>query len=109
MNKDEILKMSQQENKGKPDELEVAAFGKASRVGMLVGALLCVVFVLVGTLVLDMPELAFASWTVYFSILGSNSIVMYKHLKTRSKLICGIVDIAFAVLYAGLLAYRIMV
>ena len=47
MNKDEILEKSRLEGKGKPDELEVAAFGKASRVGMLVGGIICIILVLV--------------------------------------------------------------
>ena len=43
MNKDEILKMSREENEGKHDEREMMAYGTASRVGMLVGAIICAV------------------------------------------------------------------
>lgn len=42
MNKDEVLKMSREENEGRHDEREIIAFGTASRAGMLVGALVCV-------------------------------------------------------------------
>lgn len=106
MNKEEILKMSQQENKGKYDEREMAAFGKASRVGMLVGALLCVVLVIVGEFVLNMPELSLVGWMVYFSMQGSSNIVLYKHLKNRSKLIYGILGIVFAVAFAVAVVFK---
>lgn len=45
MNKDEVLKMSREENEGRHDEREIIAFGTASRAGMLVGALVCVLLV----------------------------------------------------------------
>lgn len=106
MNKEEILKMSQQENKGKLDERELEAFGKASRVGMLVGALLCVALILVSEFVLNMPELALAGWMVYFAMHGSSNIVLYKHLKTHSKLIYGVVEIAFAVTFAVAIVFK---
>ena len=35
MNKDEVLKMSREENEGRHDEREIIAFGTASRPGML--------------------------------------------------------------------------
>ena len=41
MNKEEILKMSREENEGRHDECEMMAYGTASRVGMLVGAIIC--------------------------------------------------------------------
>ena len=99
MNREEILKKSQEENKGKLDERELAAYGKSSRVGMLVGASLCVVLVLVSEFIFDMPELALVGWMLYFAMQGSSNIVLFKHLKTRTKLIYGIVEIAFAVLF----------
>ena len=106
MNKDEILKKSQQENKGKLDERELAAFGKASRVGMLVGGLLCVALILVSEFVLNMPELALVGWMVYFAMQGSSNIVLFKYLKTPSKLIYGIIEIAFAVTFAVAIVFK---
>lgn len=106
MNKDEILKISQQENKGKLDERELAAFGKASRVGMLVGGLLCVALILVSEFVLNMPELALVGWMVYFAMQGSSNIVLFKYLKTPSKLIYGIIEIAFAVTFAVAIVFK---
>lgn len=99
MNKEDILKMSQRENKGKLDERELAAFGKASRVGMLVGAFLCVILILVSEFVLNKPELSLVGWMVYFAMQGSSNIVLFKYLKTRSKLVYGIIEIGFAVAF----------
>ena len=106
MNRDEILKMSRKENKGKLDERERAAFGKASRVGMLVGAIVCVILILVSEFVLNAPELALAGWMVYFVMQGSNNIVLFKHLKTRKKLIYGIVEIIFSVAFAITIVFK---
>ena len=100
MKKEDILKKSQEENKGKPDEREMAAFGNASRVGMLVGALVCVALVLVSEFVLNKPELALAGWMVYFAMQGSSNLVLYKCLNARSKLVYGIFEIIFAVAFA---------
>ena len=100
MDREDILKMSQNENRGRLDEREVAVFGKASRVGMLVGAFICVALVLVSEFVLKMPELALVGWMVYFAMQGSSNVVLYKHLKSRSKLIYGIVEIVFALAFA---------
>ena len=106
MNKDEILKISQQENKGKLDERELAVFGKASRVGMLVGGLLCVALILVSEFVLNMPELTLVGWMVYFAMQGSSNIVLFKYLKTPSKLIYGIIEIALAVTFAVAIVFK---
>lgn len=109
MNKEDILKMSQQENKGKLDERELAVLGKASRIGMLVGILLCVVLILVSKFILNMPELALAGWMVYFAMQGSSNIVLYKNLKTQSKLTYGIIEIVLAVAFAAAFVIKAVV
>lgn len=108
MNKEEILKRSQQENKGKLDECELSAFGKASRIGMLVGGMLCAVLILVSEFVLNMPELALAGWMIFFAMQGSSNIVLYKYLKIRLKLIYSVVEIALAVAFAVTIAFKTM-
>ena len=100
MDKDEILKISQQENKGKLDERESLAYGKASRIGMAIGALLCMILVLISELLLNAPELALAGWLVYFTMQGSFNLSLYFRLKTHKKLIYGIVEIIFACAFA---------
>lgn len=100
MNKEEILKMSQQESKGKLDERELVVLGQAARVGMLVGAFLCIALILVSDFVLNMPELSWAGWMVYFAMQGSSNLILFKHLKTRRKLIYGIVEIVLVIVFA---------
>ena len=109
MNKEEILQKSQPENKGKLDERELAVYGKASRVGMLVGGLLCAALILVSAFVLNGSELALVGWMVYFAMQGSSNIVLYKYLRTRSKLIYGIVEIVFAITFAVVIVFKVAV
>ena len=99
MNKEDILAKSRQENKGKPDELEVAAFGKATRTGIYVGGLICMILVIVSR-VIDRPELALASWMIYMAMQGASNIVLYKHLKRQEKLISAIICTGLAVVFA---------
>jgi hypothetical protein len=100
MNKEEILKMSRKENDGKPDERELNALGKASRVAMAVGLFFCVALVLICRYVLDCPEMALAGWMIYFVMRASNDIVLFVNLKEKSKLIYGIISLLFAVAFA---------
>lgn len=100
MEKEEILRRSQLESKGKPDELENYALGAASRVGMVTGAAVCVLLVLVSRYALDVPELALAGWMVLFAMQGSGNLTMYRHLKTKKKLVLGLVEVAFAIVFA---------
>lgn len=106
MDKDEILKISQQENKGKLDERESLAYGKASRLGMAVGALLCMILVLISEFFLNAPELAMSAWLVYFTMQGSFNLSLYSRLKTRSKLIYAIAELIFACAFAVALVIK---
>ena len=100
MNKDEILKMSREENKGRQDEREMMVYGIASKVGMSVGAIVCVLLVLASEFLFNVPEVGLAGWFVYFAMGGSSNVVLYKNLKKRQYLIWGLVEIIFAVLFA---------
>lgn len=71
MNKDEVLKMSREENEGRHDEREIIAFGTASRAGMLVGALVCVLLVFASELLFHIPEIGLVGWLVYFAMQTS--------------------------------------
>ena len=106
MNKEEILKMSREENEGKLDEREILAYGTASRTGMLVGAILCAVLVFVSELLFHIPEIGWVSWLVYFAMQGSSNIVLYRDLKNHRSLIWGIIEIAFAVVFAVVLVVK---
>lgn len=109
MNKDEILKMSREENEGRHDEREMIAYGTASRVGMLVGALVCVLLVFASELLFHIPEIGQAGWFVYFAMQGSSNIVLFKDLKNRRNLIWGIIEIAVAVVFAVVLVIKSVV
>lgn len=106
MNKEDILKMSQQENSGKPDERELAALGKASRTGMKAGAILCAVLIVVSNFILDKPELAAVGWMVYLTMSGFNSISLFRQLKNRRKLIYGIIDLIIAAAFAVAIVWK---
>ena len=99
MNKEQILKMSREENEGRHDEREMIADGTASRVGMLVGALLCVLLVVASEFLFHIPEIGLVGWLVYFAMQGSGNIVLYKDLKIRRNLIWGIIEIVIAVAF----------
>ncbi len=100
MKKDEILEMSRKENEGKPDEREIAAFGIASRVGMLVGGILCVVLILLSEFLFKIPEIGLVAWLVYFAMQGSHYIALYTQLKGREQLVYGIISLIAAVAFA---------
>lgn len=97
MNKEEILRISRQENKGRRDEREMIAYGTASRVGMLVGAILCSVLVFAGELYFHIPEIGLIGWLVYTAMQGSGNIVLYNNLKERYHLIWGVIEIVLAI------------
>lgn len=109
MNKNEILKMSREENEGRHDEREIFAFGAASRVGMLVGALVCVLLVFASELLVHIPEIGLVGWLVYFAMQGSSNIVLFKDLKKCRNLIWGIIEIAFSVAFAVVLVVKSVV
>ena len=99
MNKDEILKMSREENEGRHDEREMIAYGTASRVGMLVGGILCVVLVFLSEFLFKVHEIGLVAWLVYFAMQGSHHITLYTKLKTNKHLVYGVVALAFAITF----------
>ena len=109
MKKEEILQKVRQENAGKPDEREMAALGNASRIGMLVGALLCVALVLASEFLFQIPEIGLAAWLVYFAMQGSSNLSLYRSLRTRTKLIWGIVELLFALAFLVTLVIKSVV
>ena len=109
MNKEDILKKSRMENKGKHDECEMAAFAKANRAGMVVGSLLCIALVVAGELLFKTPEISWVGWLVYFAIQGSNNLVLWKHLKSRKHIIYGIVELLLAAAFAVVIVLKNLV
>ena len=109
MNKDEILKMSREENEGRHDEREMIAYGTASRVGMLVGGIICAILVFASELLFHVPEIGLVGWLAYFAMQGSGNVVLYKNLNNRRNLIWGVIEIVFAVAFAVVLVIRSVV
>ena len=90
MDRESVLQMSREENAGRRDEREMAVSAAASKVGMLVGGLVCIVLVFLGRLVLNAPEISFAGWMVYFSMYASSNFVLFRKLGNRRNLLWGI-------------------
>ena len=109
MNRDEVLKAIREENEGRHDEREIIAFGTASRSGMLVGAVMCVVLVFAGQFLFHIPEIGLVCWLVYFAMQGSSNLVLFKDLKNHRNLLWGIVELAFAVAFAAVLVVKSVV
>lgn len=109
MNKDEVLRRSRTENEGRHDEREMLAFGTASRVGMLVGAFICVALVLASEFLFHIPEIGIVGWLVYFGMQGSSNIVLYRNLQNRIYLWWGFIEIAIAIVFAALLIIKSVV
>lgn len=103
MNKEEILALSRKENAGQADERETQALGLAARVGIMGGVIACVMLAFAGRVIFKNPEIGFAGWFVYFAILGSRSLVLYKHLKKRGDLVWTILGFLLAAFFAAML------
>lgn len=79
MNKDEVLKMSREENEGRHDEREIIAFGTASRAGMLVGALVCVLLVFASELLFIFQK---SDWLAGSYILQCKAVAILYCIRT---------------------------
>lgn len=103
MNREEILRMSREENSGGHDERERIAFGSASRVGMLAGAFVCVLLVFASKLLFHLPEIGWVGWLVYFAMQGSSNIALFRVLESRRNLLWGVIELAVAAAFAAAL------
>ena len=97
MDKEEILKMSREENEGRRDEYEMAATSTAAKAGMLAGGLVCVALAFIGKFILKLPAISFAGWMVYFAMYAASNIVMFRKLGNRRNLFWGIVAAAASI------------
>lgn len=100
MNREEILAKSRMENEGNADEREVAAMGIASSVGLIVGAVACLILAIASRYWFHKPEIAFTALLVFFAMRGSNDIALCAMLKEQKRLIRGIVEFGAAVAFA---------
>lgn len=92
MEKEEILAISRKEN-GNRDLTEIETAAQAGSIAARVGAGVCC---LVSALFVWVTKTAFLSpWIIYFSILGTQSLVKFIKVKRKS-------DLALTVLYFAL-------
>ena len=107
MKKEEILEKSRKENSGKFDEREMAAVGTASKVGMLVGGILCALLVVLSEFWGKYREIGLVAWLVYFSMHSSHYITLFIKLKKKMHLVYGTVELLLAVTFAITLLFAV--
>lgn len=105
MEKEEILAISRRENKNR-DLAEAATAQQAGNIAGRVGACVCclvsVVFVwATGTML-------YSPWVIYFSILGTHSLVIYRKKKRKTDLTLTILYSAMFLLFLVLFAVRLV-
>lgn len=105
MEKEEILAISRRENKNR-DLAEAATAQQAGNIAGRVGACVCclvsVVFVwATGTML-------YSPWVIYFSILGTHSLVIYRKKKRKTELTLTILYFAMFLLFLVLFAVRLI-
>lgn len=105
MEKEEILAISRRENKNR-DLAEAATVQQAGNIAGRVGACVCclvsVVFVwATGTML-------YSPWVIYFSILGTHSLVIYRKKKRKTELTLTILYFAMFLLFLVLFAVRLV-
>lgn len=105
MEKEEILAISRRENKNR-DLAEAATAQQAGNIAGRVGACVCclvsVVFVwAIGTML-------YSPWVIYFSILGTHSLVIYRKKKRKTELTLTILYFAMFLLFLVLFAVRLV-
>ncbi len=105
MEKEEILAISRRENKNR-DLAEAATAQQAGNIAGRVGACVCclvsVVFVwATGTML-------YSPWVIYFSILGTHSLVIYRKKKRKTELTLTILYFAMFLLFLVLFAVRLV-
>lgn len=105
MEKEEILAISRRENKNR-DLAEAATAQQAGNIAGRVGACVCclvsVVFVwATGTML-------YSPWVIYFSILGTHSLVICRKKKRKTDLTLTILYFAMFLLFLVLFAVRLV-
>lgn len=108
MNKEEILKMSQKENKGKKDEFEVSVSNKASSVSMAVGGVVCVLLSAFELFFLDTTYISTVAFMLYTYMAVAEKLCLYRYLKKRSDLFWLILSIAVALSFTAIFVYKII-
>ncbi len=99
MNKEEILAKSRKENKTM-DEMELGAQAKAGKLAMNIGAVVCMVFVLLETL--RTGKTNHLLYAVYLCMLSVFHFATFKNIHKKKDFIYGILFGLLAVGFIGL-------
>lgn len=105
MNREEILERSRKENKNK-DLAELDAEVKAGSIAGRVGACVCVLISVVFFGAADM--MPSVPWIIYFSIIGTNSLVKFVKLKRKTDLALTILFFTTCALWLVQFALRLL-
>lgn len=105
MRKEDVLEKSRSENK-RMDEFELAVIASAGKLAAKVGMTVCC---LVSVLqVIFIGTINYESWTIYFSILGTISIVKYVKLRQKIELAMSIVYSVIFIFFTVLFITRLV-
>ena len=96
MNKEEILKKAQLENKG-VDEVKRAAEHEAGKISMAIGAAMCMLLLLLDSLFLHTDVIGEACWIIYGTMISARLWVEGAYLKKKGYLIGGAITAAFVI------------
>lgn len=95
MNREEILQASRKENKSK-DLAELEVSYRAGNIAWRVGAMVCCLISVISFWITD--TMLYSPWIIYFSILGTNSLVKYLKIKRKSDLVLTILFLSMCIL-----------
>ena len=105
MEKEEILAISRRENKNR-DLAEAATAQQAGNIAGRVGACVCCLVSVV--FVWATGKMLYSPWVIYFSILGTHSLVIYRKKKRKTELTLTILYFAMFLLFLVLFAVRLV-
>ena len=105
MEKEEILAISRRENKNR-DLAEAATAQQAGNIAGRVGACVCCLISVV--FVWATGTMLYSPWVIYFSILGTHSLVIYRKKKRKTELTLTILYFAMFLLFLVLFAVRLV-
>ena len=105
MDREEILKMSRQENKDR-DEREREALAKAGQKACGAGGILCGVIIILESILGEQVNMS--SWAVYLSMAGTMLLVKYQYLGKKHELVLGLMQVALAAIFLVLHVLRLM-
>ena len=105
MNRDEILELSRRENRDR-DYAELEAAAHAGNAAGRVGACVCCLIFLLSRWITGIT--LYSPWIIYFSILGTHSLVKYGKLRRKTDLALAVTYLALGALALAFFVLRLM-